>query len=52
MSFVDNIIVILGSCFLLNDYLLFREGARLKLDVQDLGGGRISDVDGQGDGGS
>ena len=31
MSFVDNIIVILGSSFLLTDYLLFREGGSFEI---------------------
>ena len=53
----DNIIVILGLCFLLIDWLSFGEeggggagGFSLELDVQGQGGGRILDVDGQGDG--
>ena len=50
----DNIIFILGLCFLLIDWLSFGEGGgvRLKLDVQDHGYRRILDVDGQGGGGS
>ena len=42
--------VILGLCFLLTDWLSFREGekVRLKLDVQGQEGGRILDVVGQG----
>ena len=45
--------VILGLCFLLTDWLSFREGekVRLKLDVQGQEGGRILDVVGQGGGG-
>ena len=47
-----HILVILGSCFLLIDGLSFEEETvRLKLDVQDLRGERILDVDGQGLGG-
>ena len=53
-SFNDNelywqhIIVILGSCFFLTDWLSFGEMVvRLKLDVQGLGGGKILNVDGQ-----
>ena len=52
----DNIIVILGLCFLLIDWLSFEEeggggagGVSLELDVQGQGGGRILDVDGQED---
>ena len=43
-------IVILGLCFPLIDWLSFGEkkGVRLKLDVQGQEGGRILDVDGQG----
>ena len=46
----NNIMVILGLCFLLTDWLSFREGekVRLKLDVQGQEGGRILDVVGQG----
>ena len=46
--------VILGLCFLLNDWLSFGEErgrggvVRLKLDVQGRGTERILDVDGQG----
>ena len=43
-------IVILESCSILIDSLLFGEGGGgcLKLDVQGQGGGRFSDVGGQG----
>ena len=34
---------------ILTDWLSFEEGFRLKLDLQSLGGGRILDVDGQGE---
>ena len=45
-----KMIVMLGLCFLLIDWLSFEEGGgvRLKLDVQCQEGGRILDVDGQG----
>ena len=43
-------IVMLGLCFLLIDWLSFEEGGRvrLELDVQCQEGGNILDVDGQG----
>ena len=43
-------IVMLGLCFLLIDWLSFEEGGRvrLKLGVQCQEGGKILDVDGQG----
>ena len=54
----DNIIVILGLCFLLIDWLSFGKGGgggggeSFKVDVQGQGGGRILDVAGKGGGGS
>ena len=47
-------IVMFELCFLLINWLSFREGAGvgLKLDVQCQGGGRILDLEGQGGGGS
>ena len=44
----DNIIAVLGLCFLLINWLSFGKGVRLKLDFKCHGGGRSSDVDGQG----
>ena len=44
----DNIIAVLGLCFLLINWLSFGKGIRLKLDFKCQGGGRSSDVDGQG----
>ena len=43
-----KIIVILGLWFLLNDWLSFREGFCLKLNLQGQGGGKIFEEDGQG----
>ena len=44
-----HMIIILGLCFLLIDWLSFGEGkGPLKLDVQGQVGGRILDVAGQG----
>ena len=42
-------IIILGLCFLLTDWLSFGEGrGPLKLDVQGQVGGKVLDVAGQG----
>ena len=42
------VIVILGLWFLFNDWLSFREGFCLKLNLQGQGGGKIFEEDGQG----
>ena len=43
-------IVIIGLCFLLIDWLSFGDRVHLELDVQSQAGGQSLDVDGQGGG--